>query len=811
MNIEEAINLIFSGNCVLFLGAGYSYQAENALKNGIPMAGDLAGLLDKESGEDSEGDLSLAAESYIEAKGEYQIVEFLKDTFAAVSVKDCQEELGKYSWKRVYTTNYDNVFESSVIKNKKRATSITLTDKLRDFKDKKGLVIHLNGSISNLTTCELSAEFKLTDSSYLTSEFLQSEWLTLFRNDLADADAVFFVGFSGKTDLDIKRVLFETESLKQKTFFITQNNESKATVKRLKQFGCVCNIGRDGFAEKIRLQKNSYVPPVMKLERPFLSFKKADFPSSRKELHDEDINKLFLYGEVDSKILYYSVFEPEQYLYYVKRDKLDATISEITNGRKHILIHSDAGNGKTLFLDGLSMQLIKKGYDVYNFCKYSVRMNEEVERICSIKSHKVVIIIEDYASNSDVLDAIKLYSTDQIIVFSERSVRNDMKYQSLITSFGDDFYSVDLNYLSNVEVGVLVDIFNHYGLWQEFSTFREDKKRDFFKTKCGNSFRGILLALFRSPSIKSRLKQIVFGIQNETNYYEAVVVALLNKVYSLNLDLDMLSDALGGGYNGDYTFKKSTLINEFLDFKNNEIKVKSSILAEVLLWDILDVLSSKNVLVKMFKNFDKKRNSRQYSRALQLLLSYTTLQRVLNKEDNNFNHAMRGFFEEIRETKFCKNNPHYWLQYAIRKLDEHDYNAARIYFENAFAYAKAKDGFDSYQIKNHYARYLLENAVNSDTLLDNYMEIFKEAHNIVIDPFHLSENKYYPFRVARNYLPFYKQYKVRMNVHEKKYIQEACMKVLQMIDKFYIANPRYKGRKDVKEAKIYLSQIVADN
>lgn len=231
MNIEDAINLIFSGNCVLFLGAGYSYQAENALKNGIPMAGDLASLLDKESGEESDGDLSLAAESYIEAKGEYQIVEFLKDTFAAVSVKDCQEELGKYSWKRVYTTNYDNVFESSVTKNNKRATSITLTDKLRDYKDKKGLIIHLNGSISNLTTFELSAEFKLTDSSYLTSEFLQSEWLTLFRNDLADADAVFFVGFSGKTDLDIKRVLFETESLKQKTFLSLKKMKARQQLK----------------------------------------------------------------------------------------------------------------------------------------------------------------------------------------------------------------------------------------------------------------------------------------------------------------------------------------------------------------------------------------------------------------------------------------------------------------------------------------------------------------------------------------------------------------------------------------------------
>lgn len=810
MSIEDAINLIFSGNCVLFLGAGYSYQAENVMGNGIPMASELSKLLDEESGEDSDWDLSLAAQSYIEAKGEYQIVEFLKDTFKAVGVKESQEELGKYTWKRVYTTNYDDVFEFSSLKNKKRSTSITLTDRLRDFKNKNGLVVHLNGSIANLTTPQLSAEFKLTDSSYLTTEFTQSEWITLFRNDLADADAVFFIGFSGKSDLDIKRILIENDRLKNKTFFITQSGEKNATVKRLQQFGTVCQIGRDSFADLIRQQKMSYVPPVVQIERPLLSFKKVVQPSSRQELHDENINRLFLYGEVDDKLLYYSIYEPEQYLYYIKRDKLAATVSEIENGRKHILIHSDAGNGKTLFLEGLSMLLVKEDYAVYKFNKYSARMNDEVERICSIKNKKVVIILEDYATYPDIVDAIKLYSTDQIVIFSERSVRNDLKYMSLVSTFGDDFYSVDLNYLSDVEIGLIVEIFNHYGLWQELSTMREDDKRSYFITKCGNSLRGILLALFRSPSIKNKLSEIIHSIKNETNYYEAVVVALLNKVYSLDLDLDMLSDALGGGYMGDYSFRKSPLINEFVDFQNQNIKVKSSILAEVLLWDILDVLSSKSVMVKIFKNFDKKRNLNQYHRALQQLLSYTALQRVLNKQDDNFNLAMRGFFEEIRETGFCKNNPHYWLQYAICKLDEHEYNAAGIYFENAFAYAKAKEGFDSYQIKNHYARYLLENASNSSVLLDNYMEIFKDAHAIIIDPVHLRENKYYPFRVARNYLPFYEQYKSRMNSREKKFVKDACLKVLQMIENFYRANPRYKGRKDVKEAKSNLNQIIGE-
>ena len=320
--------------------------------------------------------------------------------------------------------------------------------------------------------------------------------------------------------------------------------------------------------------------------------------------------------------------------------------------------------------------------------------------------------------------------------------------------------------------------------------------------------RGILLAMFRSPSIKERLSCIINSIKKETSYYEAIIIALLNKVYNLELDIDMLSDALGGGYIGDYSFRKNLLVNEFVDFSNQEIKVKSTILAEVLLWDVLDVMSTKTVMVKMFRNFDKKRSFFKYHRALRQLLSYTSLQRVLNKEADNFGIAMRGFFEEIRETGFCKNNPHYWLQYAICKLDENDYTTAKIYFENAFAYAKSKENFDSYQIKNHYARYLLENAANN--MFDNYMEIFKEAHSIIIDPVHLRDNKYYPFRVARNYLPFFIQYKSQMSKTEKIFFKNACLKVLQMIENFYRVNPKYKDRKDVREAKKYLQQIVGD-
>lgn len=70
-------------------------------------------------------------------------------------------------------------------------TPVTLSSRMKEYKDKKSIVIHLNGSIANLKPSTLTEEFKLSASSYNTQSFLNSEWVSLFRYDVQDADAIF--------------------------------------------------------------------------------------------------------------------------------------------------------------------------------------------------------------------------------------------------------------------------------------------------------------------------------------------------------------------------------------------------------------------------------------------------------------------------------------------------------------------------------------------------------------------------------------------------------------------------------------------
>lgn len=808
MTIEEGINKIFEGNCMLFLGSGFSLNSINVNKRHLLTASSLSDKMDSFSGGSNEGNLETAAEEFIDELGELKLVDFLRKEFTVIKYSKEQEIIGKFDWGRIYTTNYDLTVEKIAEDSGKLLTPVTLSTSLREYRDKSNIVVHLNGSVSDLSSDSLSEEFKLTSSSYLTQSFLKSEWISLFRYDLKDSDAIFFVGYSLEYDLDIKRLMFEIPAIKDKTFFILSEHESVSRLKRIEKFGTPLTIGVNGFAHKLQQLQSSYIPPVIKLEKPYLSFVKIPLCRHRPKIQDESIWDLFFKGIVNPKILNFSYDFNEDYLYYIHRDNLDKAIDIINNGQHNILIHSDLGNGKSLFVMGLALMLEKIGYDVYIYDHYEVSLNREVERICKKDDKRVVVIIENYSGNKDVFDILKNYRTNQILIVTDRTVNNDMAYDWLVDILKVQFYSFDLNVLTDSEIEQVIEVFDAYGLWSSLSAKHYFEKKRYIEQDCRRSFRNLLLGLLKSPTIISRFSSIVDTIKQRNNFYEALVLILVSKVFDLNLDLDMLSDAIDDTLIGNPMFKRNQIVKEFIDFDNFTIKVKSSILAEVILDKIVDSSIIKKVMVKTFLNFDKKRYNPNYHRVLRSLLSYTNMQRVLNHEDPKYKSIIIEFFEEVRQCDFCKNNPHYWLQYAIVKLDDRDFPLAETFFKNAYSFAAKKERFDTYQIDNHYARFLLENEINGGHDA-TCMEIFLKAHNILMDTKHDKDTKYYPFRVARNYKPFFERFYRNMTKKNKEVFIHSCEEMLEMIEKYYKVAPTYANRKDVRDAKTQLEQIVA--
>jgi hypothetical protein len=191
-------------------------------------------------------------------------------------------------------------------RNDRILTPVTLSDKPYNFKDKKSISIHLNGFINRLTPDTLNKEFKLSEISYLTHDFINNDWGSLFRQDLVTSDAIFFVGFSLNYDLDLKRVIYSTPELLEKCFFILSDKENETTLRNVKKFGIPIPIGLEKFAQQVEKQKISYVPRA-KTNTRFLCFLRPLFNNTPPDIRDKDFFRLLVKGEINPHLLQYSV------------------------------------------------------------------------------------------------------------------------------------------------------------------------------------------------------------------------------------------------------------------------------------------------------------------------------------------------------------------------------------------------------------------------------------------------------------------------------------------------------------------------
>lgn len=246
-------------------------------------------------------------------------------------------------------------------------------------------------------------------------------------------------------------------------------------------------------------------------------------------------------------------------MYSICRSKHEEVLKLIKKGEQNILIHSDLGNGKSIFIATLIAFLSKEGYDVLKFNKYYTSYNREIEQICQ-KEGQSILVFDDYMSHIDYLKELKIHRTNQILILSERSAMNDIYYNDLCDLFGD-FYNIDLNRLDYNEIKQFVNILNHYGFWNKFSAERIDKKEEFIKTECKGQIKNIILKLLNSRTILNSFQELITSIRTKKGYYEAILFILVARVSKLDLDLEDLAYSLNMSQLNSPSFQKDPYVN----------------------------------------------------------------------------------------------------------------------------------------------------------------------------------------------------------------------------------------------------------
>lgn len=806
MNLDEAISQALNGKAILFAGSGFSSHSINQSGKKFKRGGELCSLLCDNLNIDYYNDLGYISKKYIEAKGEENLIRLLQNEYICKSVQDEHRNIAKVNWKRIYTTNYDNVIEIASSEVGNARIPITLSKKPNLCVNSNNLIIHLNGYIEDLTPEKLYSEFKLSRDSYINDDFTNSDWLMLFKQDLENAKAIFFVGFSLDYDIELQRMMVKTDDLWNKCFFITQKDINTVSSDNMKDYGQLFNIEVKGFSEEIAKISKDFIPITSVDDFECFDYlNKHSYDSEN--LVDNDIFELLIKGNIKLTHLINNVGKEK---YFVNRTSKDSIITGLKDRLKLIVIHSDLGNGKTCIINSLIAGLIKESH-VFLLKKHNENLNDELEKVSKKEGIKY-IIIEDYNLYLNQMKLLRLYKSNNIkLIFTARSFINDVFYLQLLESLDIDDDEVGLyevNELDSDEINSLIDIFDEYHLWGDNSTLSFYNKRKIIHKIYKSKFQNILLGLLESEFIDSKLDDILGIITSNKDIEEIVLTSFINSILNLNLNLEdiiiLLDKVLISA-----KISRNAQLKELIDIKQNKVLVKSSILAQHIIRNKNLTNKVIDILIKIMVSADKKNFCNRYHSMLRLLISFSNAILLLKGNNTSLSNNIIKYYENIKNLNFNKNNPFFWLQYAIARLEIKDFPAAKTYFKNAYAYADQMDNFDTYQLDSHFARYLLESQLNSNCFEDSF-DRFIEAHKLIYNNGNKPEHLHYPLRHTRYYFDYYQKFYQHFNDFQKTKFYFCCKQIIEKIDNYNAAIKRMNRPKhpDVKIAEKSIYQII---
>ncbi|PWC19676.1 SIR2 family protein [Brenneria corticis] len=771
MDFTQALYWAFKGKAVVFLGAGFSYEARNKKGEGFPSGNELAKDLKVQLEYDDDEDYVLKeiSEEFIDELGKENLYRYILDKFNVYSYTEDYKFFSQVPWRRLYTTNYDNVIEDTYRKNCKDINPLVIKDSPSLIVPNKANCIHINGFVEKMDLKDFNSDFKLTETSYLTEIFVDSKWKTVFNTDLRDSKVIIFIGYS-VYDIDIEKILIENPEFSEKTFFITEESPSKRVIRKLEKYGVIVNIGVANFLKELEKKESEIDWEHEEVEPNYLSISKIERDAKFIAPVTNDVIDLLLYGKYKEDVIRNDILNKES-RYFIFRDGITDIPFDFKN-HSSVVIHSKMANGKTLFSQGATEYLLEHGYTVFKLNDGKEITSEEIEWIK--KEKKPVIIIENYQRNFRSIKLINSMNEDTIkLILTARTELHEIFCENL-----DDeviiFSEIDINKLRDVEIKNIIDILDNNGLFGNKSAMSKKGKLDYIKNKMRGEFSLILSDILDAPQIKERIAVLLNEINSNRDFEEVVILCSLSSYLNFELDALDIQTLLNVRRIGSVGFLKDTAISQVLqkDVKGNYI-LKNPILAKHL----LNIFVSKNpagmldFIVNIYAGLDKNSTFEPKFKFLAKDLNiYSNLLKIFGSKNSVI---IEDFYDRVKNYLDNTTNQHFWLQYAIAKITSSEHSTAERFIETAYSLAKRHKGYNYDWINCQYARLLIESAWLQKTPTDMVNQL-KYAHSLIIE----QDNRHYPFRIATKYCDFLREHSSRLSPAHKQ-------EVISLVREFY--------------------------
>lgn len=211
ISLSTMIEGIDPNNTVLFFGSGSS------VPSGAPSVAKVIERIGREFNIDTEGFSLTEVTSIAEAKrSRGELIACLRSMFKRINVTGALLNLPLYSWKNIYTTNYDKLVEQSYEKKDKPLSVISSNYDFREQKYPEATKLYkLHGCIDKDVSDGNQSRIIISEADYdNTSEYREFLW-DAFKHDLNGGNIVI-IGYS-LADPHIKDIVDRAISINNKS------------------------------------------------------------------------------------------------------------------------------------------------------------------------------------------------------------------------------------------------------------------------------------------------------------------------------------------------------------------------------------------------------------------------------------------------------------------------------------------------------------------------------------------------------------------------------------------------------------------
>jgi len=732
--MEESINklkrILIKDTPILFLGAGFSYGAKVKNEKNIPLGDELKKILLKEflklDEEDSEykelNKYSLSQVSqYCSNLGlKIELIDFLTNYFSNIKPANYHYLLTNYYWRKIYTTNIDDIVEEVYKKNDKDLIVQQYKRKNTYKNDKATEYFKLHGSVNNP-----SEGYVFSTEEYIGSMLLANDYrFSSLATDMNSEHIIFIGSNFDEINLDYYLKLYENTgyaSSKGRLFFINPNPSIILRSKIKKVQGHLIEWTNKEFLEFITKLK----------EETKIKIDKYDLNKDLNKLGFININK---YKEEALKLISYNSdlylgYEPNWNDIYFDWDFINNSIINnfnefINNDNENVFIYSLYGKayiGKSTFLKRIAVNINNLDFQTYGFEGKHFNYYPFLQFIIKSDYNEFALIMDNAAYNylplKYLAKAIPKNKKLIIITASRPFFHFRWRYNFVGLNWKELYIEpkISKDYAKNIyykleEKGYIGDLKKIENVNDRIS-----------KIVKSNDVMSTLFSLTYGKGFVKRLYKDLNPILKKDNDAKdlLVYIAIFNKVELADFPTVLIGRL--------FNIPSNKLINKIDSFIKNTakgyIQLRSGFFTKRILSSVNKktiINSIKTLLIAISSQVNDKEHT--YWNEIHAAISKEKSLRKLFQLNNN---EIKNLLYEIRN--YYLDNFNYWIQLGISEQRNREFEKALNHFRQAEALRP-----NSYMVQNAIGRNFLKqaNSINNYSIAKKY---FEEGESILLD------------------------------------------------------------------------------